>query len=251
MEETDSTKTFRAKIDSLTKKWINPYKGSTFTRLRMGFDLFGYGQSIWRGEGTSSYEFTIDTDFGRKILQVDFGRETRTLDTAGYFVSGNFFKIGLDKNFSLDNNYKSQIFVGVRYAQSRYQDRITKLTVNDDIWGETSISTVNDRQRAHWYELAIGMRVAIMKNLYMGYTFKYETIFKRDSPTKFEAFHIPGWGLATKTVNMRFNFHLLYQIPIKWGKKKEREGLDLLIDLNSIKDSAIPKKEGTKAKKRR
>jgi len=186
------------------------------TSIRFGTELALLGITAFNSD-RSAFEFTTDIDFHKYYLSFDYGYADRIRNESKYIYqsTGNYFRIGPDINFLYYDKRSSVLFLGVRYARSNYDDKLTFLR-EDPSYGTLTIERENNDLEASWVELLIGLKVRIWKELYMGYNlrFKFSRSFEVDNLFPFD---IPGYGSAEDRSRFDLNYYIYYKI--KWKEK--------------------------------
>jgi hypothetical protein len=191
------------------------------TGLRIGTDLVALGVNAF-GDNRQRYEFQADVDFHRIYLIGSYG--VNQYQTSGeefeYTNNGNYFRIGLEADFlKFDPDHNTLTF-GLRYARANYSESLTT-DILSPIYGPYQENLNNETVSARWFEMTTGLRVMVLKNLYMGYTFRIQLNRKIFNATDFRSYDIPGFGRAEFKNRWTFNYYLTYRIP--WKEKKVME----------------------------
>lgn len=191
------------------------------TGLRIGTDLVALGVNAF-GDNRQRYEFQADVDFHRIYLIGSYG--INQYQTSGeefeYTNNGNYFRIGLEADFlKFDPDHNTLTF-GLRYARANYSESLTT-DILSPIYGPYQENLNNETVSARWFEMTTGLRVMVLKNLYMGYTFRIQLNRKIFNATDFRSYDIPGFGRAEFKNRWTFNYYLTYRIP--WKEKKVME----------------------------
>lgn len=140
------------------------------TGIRLGTDLISLGKIPW-SDKFDGWEVNADIDFYRYYLTVEYGSWEKTLNSAtqDYSNAGNYFRVGPDINFLLKDPDRNMFFIGFRYAQSSFDERLSFVT-QDPVFGEINETLHNKGMSAAWGEVTMGLRVKVWKGLWMGYT---------------------------------------------------------------------------------
>jgi hypothetical protein len=191
------------------------------TGLRIGTDLVALGVNAF-GDNRQRYEFQADVDFHRIYLIGSYG--VNQYQTSGeefeYTNNGNYFRIGLEADFlKFDPDHNTLTF-GLRYARANYSESLTT-DILSPIYGPYQENLNNEAVSARWFEMTTGLRVMVLKNLYMGYTFRIQLNRRIFNATEFRSYDIPGFGRAEFKNRWTFNYYLTYRIP--WKEKNVME----------------------------
>lgn len=191
------------------------------TGIRIGTDLVAYGVNLF-GNDRNRYEFQADIDFHRIYLVGSYGISQYQIsgDEFEYSNDGNYFRIGLDANFLKYDTDHNTLTFGLRYARANFSESLSTSIVSP-IYGPYEESLTNDAVSARWFEMTTGLRVMILKNLYMGYTFRIQLNRKIYDSFAFTSYDVPGFGRAEFKNRWTFNYYLTYRIP--WKEKQVME----------------------------
>lgn len=195
------------------------------TGVRVGFDLVSLGQGVIKNglpaitQGrVRQWKFNADVDFYRYFLALEYGvfeRQWEGLDNTLYNNNGQFLKIGVDVNFLHRDPDQSALFIGMRYATSKYDDNISYDYANA-FWGSGSGFAENNSLSSSWFELTTGLKVKLKKYFWMGYTARFQFNVNDNYASNELAPHwIPGYGLAEKASNWGFEYWLIFRIPFR------------------------------------
>ncbi len=186
--------------------------------VRMGIDIAGPIYNLFEPK-ISNFEIAADIDFSKFFAVVEFGKGAYTSNgtTTEYSNTGNFFRIGADVNMISKDPNLNIFYFGLRYATSSFSEKL-KATLPDTGWGEFVIDEEQDKSRANWIELNIGMRVRIWDSFFAGYAIRFKLLkHNRYSEDKFEPYFIPGFGVASNSSNWGISYFIQYRI--EWKKK--------------------------------
>ncbi|MGM0581480.1 MAG: DUF6048 family protein [Bacteroidota bacterium] len=216
-EETDSVeqKVVEPERPSVPKSFFIP------TGIRIGTDLVALGVNVF-GNQRQRYEFQADIDFHRIYLVGSYGTNTYQISTEefDYQNNGSYYRIGLEADFlKFDPDHNTLTF-GLRYARANFTESLSTNLISP-IYGPYEETLNNDAVSARWFEMTTGLRVMVLKNLYMGYTFRIQLNRKLFDATEFRTYDVPGFGRAEFKNRWTFNYYLTYRIP--WKEKQVME----------------------------
>jgi hypothetical protein len=214
-------------VDSVEQKIVQPERPkvpkSFFipTGIRVGTDLVALGVNAF-GNNRQRYELQGDIDFHRIYLIGSYGINQYQVSGEGfdYTNDGNYYRIGVEADFlKFDPDHNTLTF-GLRYASANYSETLnTDLT--SPIYGPYQESFTNEAVSARWFEMTTGLRVMLLKNLYMGYTFRIQLNRRILNADQFGSYDIPGFGRAEFNNRWTFNYYLTYRIA--WKEKQVME----------------------------
>ena len=119
--------------------------------FRVGTDLTDLLHSAF-DQKVTKYQLLADIDVHKFFLVGEYGNyKTITYDANyRYDNDGSFWRVGFDYNMlhgSVENN---ALFVGLRYAQSNFDDQ-TLFILEHPIWGTRPVLVGNEDIKATWY----------------------------------------------------------------------------------------------------
>ena len=199
--------------------------------LRFGFDPLKIALSQ-TDKNYSGFEVIGDLNFFENLfLSIEFGREDKTKQSEkiNFTTTGSYIKLGADynmyKNWKGMNNH---IYIGIRFANSIHKQRVNSffLRNSDFLWGNKLITSgtgigLRENLNASWIEFVTGIKVQVLKNIYMGFNVRFKRLFNDKKPLNFDNLYIPGFNKKTdeNIFGAGFNYTISYSIPIKFGKK--------------------------------
>ena len=199
--------------------------------LRFGFDPLKIALSQ-TDKNYSGFEVIGDLNFFENLfLSIEFGREDKTKQSEkiNFTTTGSYIKLGADynmyKNWKGMNNH---IYIGIRFASSIHKQRVNSffLRNSDFLWGNELITSgtgigLRENLNASWIEFVTGIKVQVLKNIYMGFNVRFNRLFNDKKPLNFDNLYIPGFNKKTdeNIFGAGFNYTISYSIPIKFGKK--------------------------------
>lgn len=205
--------------------------------LRAGVDLSrlirSFAEENYRGvEIVADYRLTH-----RWFIAGEIGNEEKTTeeDWYNFTTKGSYIKLGADWN-GYDNWFGMEniISVGFRYGFSTFSQQVDSYTpaTSDPFWGEyTNFEGTNEDilqehsgLNAHWIELVLGMKVELVRNVYLGGSVRLNRMISDKAPDNFANLYVPGFNKVTdgSTFGVGYNYSISYLIPLyKKGKKKK------------------------------
>lgn len=138
---------------------------------------------------------------------------------AQYKSEGNYYRVGLDYHLTI--NPSNSMFLGLRYAQSSFEENISYEIGNalfENEKGELNRNNLN----ANWYEFVLTSEKRIRKIgkknipdfLSIGFKFRLKSLLAYDDFPIFEVKNIPGYGQTNIRFNPEFNLYIKFRIPI-------------------------------------
>ncbi len=132
------------------------------------------------------------------ILSVGMGRAKSTPDDANYTYHGKwspYISLGADYNFLFKSSPDYNLLLGVRAGYSNFGYDITDIAINNGYWGEHPVVNIEgERSHALWGEIALGLRVKLVKRWSLGWTVRYHWLFNYGKNEHSKPWYIPGYG---------------------------------------------------------
>lgn len=143
------------------------------------------------------------------------GADKFSTANAEFKTNGLFGRIGIDMNMvkkKKDSKPTSNLFLaGVRIGMSHFAYDITNLQITNEYWGGTeTINYANQISTKVWFEVVAGVRVEIIKNIFMGWTVRDKNLLGTDVSGEVFPAYIPGYGLNTSnlwSINYTIGYH--------------------------------------------
>lgn len=135
-----------------------------------------------------------------------------------------YVKIGASYNFFYNSNPDYKLQVGLRYGFTSFKWNVDDITVDEGYWQDPShFSILNQKATAGYFELTFGLKVRIIKNWSLGWTFVYHSLLHETKNPVGEPMFIPGYGKRGSSITG--NFSLMYTLPINKSKPVEVDNL--------------------------
>ena len=201
----------------------------TWTRgLRFGYDLSRVAQYYLQPD-RKAMEFSFDTEYKEdKFFTIEAGVEQsqKNSDVISYKSNGYYGRVGFDYNFlGRDKLEKGHdiVFIGLRYGYFNLNQTLNKYMIpsyypSDTAWGSYPSKNLS----GHWIEAVFGLKVEIVKNLFMGASLRGKVLLYSTKADNYPYF-MPGYGKRANGANFGINYSIYYQIPIKKVKYKQAE----------------------------
>lgn len=201
------------KISGQASKWAP-------SAIRLGGDPGTLYYMVF-SEERGFFEFEADVDVNRFLIVANYGISTFQLDkpTFSYSNEGTYLRFGADINFMHDDPHNNVTFFGLRYASSSFNDQLD-YTTNQVIqsetgWPNTDESLANNQANARWFEMVTGIKIRVVKQLYMGFTVRYKLLMKTGGSSKLRPYYVPGFGKNIGTSAFGFNYYISYRLPFR------------------------------------
>lgn len=190
-------------------------------QLRFGVDIskLALNQFI---DSRNSYEFEIDY-YHRKDLyfvgEFGFGNAKYDSSYLSYSNTNTYFKVGVNKSLlnRISNKDWDMAFIGLRYGLAFIERSDAQYTITDSLWGSVTNTVPGTNFTAHWVELTGGVRVEVVKQLFLGWNVRAKFLLNGNSFTELPPYYITGYGRGEKKSIFDYNVYLSY--AIRWNAK--------------------------------
>ncbi|MGV9003720.1 DUF6048 family protein [Flavobacterium sp.] len=191
--------------------------------VRLGVDLFKLTRSFY-DKNYQGLEVVGDYRLTRKhYIAAEIGNEKKTVadDQLNFTTNGSYLKVGFDYN-GYENwlNMENQIYVGLRYGFSTFNQTLNSYTVynTDQYFTENDVIMADDKFNgltAQWIEVVAGVKAEVFHNIFVGFSFRVNRLFSQKQPDNFENLYIPGFNRTYNgNFGVGFNYTVSYFIPL-------------------------------------
>ena len=195
---------------------VNEMKG-----VRVGVDFSKFVFPFLFNYERSGFEASVDVHVSKNMFAiVEAGWLHVNLARTDFLYKqfGTYGKIGIDYNLLKHKvpNINDMVYGGVRYGFSQFNHQAERITIPGYYWQpdlrrETiPLSSMN----AHWLELLFGVKAEVLKNFYIGMSFRLKF---RLIPPKDEfsiPYMIPGYGNGYEKSAISITYYLSYNISL-------------------------------------
>ncbi|PHN93228.1 hypothetical protein CSC80_09815 [Maribacter sp. 6B07] len=207
--------------------------------LRLGIDL----SRIITGSLDDNYTgFEIVADYRltqNLYLAAELGSEekTRQEDLYNFTTSGNYIKIGVNKN-NYANWYgeRNLIYIGGRLAFSTFDNTLNNYQYFDTnrYWNPDDFANGSDTPEnfsglsATWLEGVFGTKVELLHNVYVGASVRLGLILSQKEDERFPNLWVPGFNKVTWDSNfgVGYNFSISYFLSLYKKKNKAKKKVE-------------------------
>ena len=185
------------------------------TGIRVGTDVAAIIKS-GVDDTFEGWEINGDIDFYRYYFAVDYGywaRDYVAYDSK-YSNDGTYWRIGADVNFLTKDPDKNMFFFGLRFGSSVFSEQMDIQKV-DPLWGDITTTLNNSNVNAHWFELTTGLRVKMLKFIWMGYTARLKFALDTNATGALMPSDVPGFGRADASSYWGFNYQIFVRLPVR------------------------------------
>jgi hypothetical protein len=205
-----------------TKKIIQKDNTPLFNGLTIQGDVASVASSLLSNGETYSYEAAAQVDLKHKfypIFELGYAGANKTSnDNVNFKTNGLFGRVGVDLNLlspKKDEKPTSNLFLaGIRFGMSNFPYSITNVLISDNYWGGTESTNFDNKNATKlWYEIVVGVRVEVFKNIFMGWSVRSKNMLSQDVAGEVSPWYVPGFGTNTGS-NWGFNYTIGYKIQI-------------------------------------
>lgn len=135
--------------------------------------------------------------------------------------AGSYIKVGADYN-AYDNwaGMENMIFVGLRYGFATFSQTLEEYTIyeRNQFFPPTTIPGPIESSglTASWAELVLGMKVEILRNLYLGGNVQLKRMVTKSSPNTMDVLTVPGFNRTYdgSDFGVGYSYGLSYMVPL-------------------------------------
>ena len=189
--------------------------------IRVGIDVVRPFYSLF-SDDKKGFEIVGDYRIANRLYiatELGYRDQTRQEDFFNFSTKGQYIKIGADYNaYKNWIGMENMIVVGLRYGFSTFNQTVNEYSINADPFiparTETEQATY-DGLNAHWAELVLGLKVEVLHNVFLGVSFRGNTLITSTQPENFKNLYIPGFErVYFNDFGFSFNYTLSYLIPL-------------------------------------
>ena len=191
--------------------------------LRLGVDLSKPLRSVV-DEDYKGLEITGDYRiYENYYLAAELGNEQMQVQEANIsaFNKGSYIKLGANYNaYKNWEGMQNEIYVGLRYGFATFSSDLREYSIyNRNDFFEPDIRMENqefNNLTAGWLEVQLGVKVEVLKNLYLGAHFQLKRRINENAPSLFENLYIPGFvrTYTDSTIGAGYGYSISYLIPL-------------------------------------
>ena len=160
-----------------------------------------------------SLDYEIHKNF-YPVIEAGWQKTDTHSEEFNYRSDGSYGRIGLDYNIFKRNPKQKydMVFPGLRFGYSKSTQGGDGVIVN--YWGNYKYNLPEFDVTAYWLEFAGGMKVEIIKNIFIGWSGRARFMLNHTDTDIMDSYLIPGFGDSEKKVNLGINYSIFYRFPI-------------------------------------
>jgi Domain of unknown function (DUF6048) len=190
-------------------------------QLTIGVDIFRPIMSNWV---TDRYAYEIATSYymcNEYYITLDggWGGSSVNYSNLQYTTTNQFLRLGFNKSILVRDrpNDWDMMFIGFGAGATTIARGNANYVITDSIWGDRAGVQAGNTFGAYWAELTGGVRVAIVKNLFLGWNIRAKFMMNGNSFKDLSPLYIAGYGRGDKNSAFDFNAYVAY--GIRWKRK--------------------------------
>ncbi|GIZ10546.1 hypothetical protein FUMI01_32700 [Flavobacterium sp. UMI-01] len=191
--------------------------------LRVGIDLFKLSRGFY-DKDYQGLELVGDYRLTKKYyLAAELGTENKTTDDTrlNFTTKGSYIKAGFDYN-GYENwlDMENIISVGLRYGFSTFNQELNSYRIynTSQYFSENQTLTSGAKYNgltASWIEVVAGLKAQVIKNVFVGFSLRLNTLVTNKKPDNFDNLYIPGFNRTYNgSFGVGFNYTVSYFIPL-------------------------------------
>lgn len=190
--------------------------------LRLGIDISKPIRSLIE-EDYQGLQITGDYRIYRNYyLAGELGNEENVISEANVTASAKGSYIKLGANYNAYHNWagmQNMIYAGLRYGFATFSSELQQYSIyTTDTYFEPDIR-LEQREfsnlTASWAELQLGIKVEVLKNVFLGTHVELKRIVTQTRPTNFDNLYIPGFNRTFdgSYYGVGYGYSISYLIP--------------------------------------
>ncbi len=152
-----STAHAQLKVFRMEKDSIPLFRG-----FQVSFDLVGAARLMFGDRGEIGGGLRVNLhDQWFPVVEFGIGKANHNADEPTYIAyktTAPYFRVGIDINLLKNKHQSNRLYGGIRYAFTSYKVDITRMNMEDPIWGTKSDIVVEGMKCSmHWFEVVFGI----------------------------------------------------------------------------------------------
>lgn len=191
--------------------------------VTFGVDLSKVGRTALE-EDFSGFEVFADYRYNEKLYiaaELGYDDNIYTEENLVSNTKGSYFKVGFNYN-SYDNwiGMQNLIYAGLRFGTASFSHDLTEYTIyTRDTFFEPDIRTEErsfNSLTATWVEFKAGIRVEVIKNIFMGANVQLKMQTSATTLNNFDHLYIPGFNRTydSSKIGTGWGYSISYMIPL-------------------------------------
>ena len=214
-----STAHAQLKVFRMEKDSIPLFRG-----FQVSFDLVGAARLMFGDRGEIGGGLRVNLhDQWFPVVEFGIGKANHNADEPTYIAyktTAPYFRVGIDINLLKNKHQSNRLYGGIRYAFTSYKVDITRMNMEDPIWGTKSDIVVEGMKCSmHWFEVVFGIDTKIFGPLHLGWDVRYKRRLSHKEGDIGQSWYVPGFGVNDQN-NIGLSFNAIIDIPMEESRKK-------------------------------
>lgn len=166
-----------------------------------------------------TYELFVETRLtSRFAVSFEIGNTTFQVNKKifSYQSEGQFYRIGAGYNIlKLSPAWnKGMLSINSKWGYTSSKFSAPDIVITNDYWGDYRGEIPTTNFIRHWFEISGNIKAEIYRNLYLGWTLRFNLLIPEHSDKLVSPYYIPGYGKASFSTYPLINYYLIYFLPI-------------------------------------
>lgn len=133
-----------------------------------------------------------------------------------FLAKGSFLKAGVDFNLLRPEIAEGKYWagLGIHYGLSRFTSK-TPVLNHDNYWGSVSSSLPQEKNWAHFLEVAGGFKAEVFTNFSIGWLISIRKLIYTGASKDLRPIFYPGYGEGGNTLTYGLSYFISYNIPFR------------------------------------
>jgi len=133
-----------------------------------------------------------------------------------FLAKGSFLKAGVDFNLLRPEIAEGKYWAGagIHYGLSRFTSE-TPILNHDNYWGSVSSSLPQEKNWAHFLEIAGGFKAEVFTNFSIGWLISIRKLVYTGASKDLRPIYYPGYGEGGNTLTYGLSYYISYNIPFR------------------------------------
>jgi hypothetical protein len=206
-----STAHAQLKVFRMEKDSIPLFRG-----FQVSFDLVGAARLMFGDRGEIGGGLRVNLhDQWFPVVEFGIGKANHNAEEPTYIAyktTAPYFRVGIDINLLKNKHQSNRLYGGIRYAFTSYKVDITRMNMEDPIWGTKSDIVVEGMKCSmHWFEVVFGIDAKIFGPLHLGWDVRYKRRLSHKEGDIGQSWYVPGFGVNDQN-NIGLSFNAIIDI---------------------------------------
>jgi hypothetical protein len=186
----------KQKVPLITGMRIEADAGSTIIGLLSGGEMYSYEGAL---------QLYIQNKYYPVFEMGMAGADKVSGSGINYRGGGLYYRLGTDFNMMKSREgakpTNNLLLVGARLGFSNFSYDLLDISFTDKFRNVSTVKNMTDiNQSSFWLEISGGIRVELVRNVFLGWNIKYKNLINRSSPGEYFPYYIPGYGINSEGI---------------------------------------------------